>query len=335
MGGANGRVSHTLPAQQSPGQIKDKQATPIGRRSTYPARPPQSAFTPVAQRSSNEKLNSNSQTSVASSNEFLATPPTTAACHVVTPPCNRPNGSPAFSVSRLSHSGNSSPIISNNSSGNIKIEQQVHSSSSSSPSIIKLVRSSKLKRESKSLDVLTPPTANNDGNNKNKSSISKGGASPPVSMDTDNTADKSWADRSISPPKIDLSVSPFPVSSNNTIIMTTASASLTTPSSIVTSTLAPPTYSKSSVPFSPSLPQLYPYATPPHTHTSYPCSYTPTRFDSPSPKPLIGAGPSGRYVCATPTSEPEHFKKWLKCHRLHKYDQIFHSMSFDEVINDN
>lgn len=30
-------------------------------------------------------------------------------------------------------------------------------------------------------------------------------------------------------------------------------------------------------------------------------------------------------------SEFEHFRRWLKCHRLHKYENLFQNFTFQEV----
>ncbi len=104
-----------------------------------------------------------------------------------------------------------------------------------------------------------------------------------------------------------------------------------------------PTRKHHNITLSPSLTQLQHYGgggSQP-TYSAYPISYTPTNFDSPNPSPShMGMG--GRWqssyapLCATPTnqtppSEADQCRKWLKAHRLHKYENIFQEMSFEEM----
>lgn len=290
----SGRSSNTLPAQQSPGQ---KDSNQINRRSTYPARPSgTSAFTVVTPTGSSEKLHSLSQTSITSTNEVV-NPPTTVACHVVTPPTSRSNGSPAFSVSNNKFN---SPV----GGGGVW--------DSESPTVIKLVRSSKLKGDK----------GEKSKESKRKSSKESNSSSSLNKADTlTHKSAPSWADRCDSPTNIESSLSPFQTVTTTYSTPPTSSTQRTTSPNVVPSSAPPETGSLS---FSPSLPQLYQYG--PHT-PSYPISYTPTHFDTPSPKPT----PVSSRTPGTPTTEAEHFKKWLKCHRLHKYDNLFTNMSFEEV----
>ena len=267
----SGRASNTLPMQQSPSQ-KDKDTSNINRRSTYPARP--SAFVPVTLTSSNEKLHSSSQNSISSNSNDVMTPPTTTACLVVTPPNNQSNGSPAFSVSRVS------------------------SSDSSPTTLIKMIRPSKMS-----------PTKINKAPNVNSSHSNL------TTVTTDSTStiqsSLSWADRSAPPTNIDPNYVPFQTS---TVAAATSTVTMTT-----TTTLVSPPVTTTAVT------QIYSH--PGHTHSSYPCSYTPTNFDSPnpSPKPIDRATPTNQL------SEFDHFKKWLKCQRLHKYGHLFQNLTFKEV----
>ena len=287
------RSSNTLPAQQSPGQ---KDSSQINRRSTYPARPSgTSAFTVVTPTGSSEKLHSLSQTSITSANDVV-TPPTTVACHVVTPPTSRSNGSPAFSVSNSKLNAPGGGVW-----------------DSESPTVIKLVRSSKSRGDKGERSKESKRKNSKESNSS--SSLNK------ADTLTHNSA-PSWADRCDSPPNIESSLSPFQTVTTTYNTTPASFTHRTTTPNIVPSSAPPETGSLS---FSPSLPQLYQYG--PHT-PSYPISYTPTHFDTPSPKP----GPMGSRTPGTPTTEAEHFKKWLKCHRLHKYDNLFTNMSFEEVF---
>lgn len=212
--------------------------------------------------------------------------PTTVACHVVTPPTSRSNGSPAFSVSNNKGGGGGG-------GGGWDSE---------SPTIIKFVRS-------------TSRSKGGGGKEKQKDDKSSSSSLDKSATLTHQSANASWADRCESPPVLESSLSPFQATTHQSTPYTQRASNA--PSS------APP--ERVSVPFSPSLPQLHQY-TPTHG-SPYPVSYTPTHFDTPSPKPVLMSGRTP----GTPTTEQEHFKKWLKCHRLHKYDNLFSNMSFEEV----
>ena len=376
-GGGGGRVSHTLPTQQSPGQ-KEIDSTSINRRFTYPARPNQSAFTPVTSTpsSSTERLHSSSQTSLGSSDQIVI--PTTTACHVVTPPTTRANGSPAFSVgswSSVTTSARSSGTGVESPSSLIKLVRPIRSTKqtksvdsveskspqtqkklepvtitaivTSSSSHIPIVTSSSshipiITSSSSHIPIITSSSSHIPIITSSSSHIpaitSVSSRSPAITstvtttVTTPTTISSNWADRCSPPPELDLSFSPFqtstiPSTSVTNTVKTTAALLSPSPTTLATK--------DRTVPFSPSLPQLYQYGNP--SYSPYPpFSYTPTNFESPSPSPKTVVGGSGRWpgnytpVCHTPT-DFDHFRKWLKGHRLHKYDTLFQNMSFDEV----
>ena len=124
---------------------------------------------------------------------------------------------------------------------------------------------------------------------------------------------------------------------------------MTTVSTVSTSNILSPSPTSSitstpidrSVSYSPSLPQFYQHGGTYPPYSPYRVSYTPTNFESrnPSPKPIGSGHWQGSYtpichtpICHTPT-EMDHFRKWLKVHRLHKYDHLFQKMTFEEVGN--
>ena len=371
-GGGGGRVSHTLPTQQSPGQ-KEIDSTSINRRFTYPARPNQSAFTPVTSTpsSSTERLHSSSQTSLGSSDQVVT--PTTTACHVVTPPTTRANGSPAFSVgsrssvttsARSSGTGMESPSSLKKLVKPIRSTKQtksIDSIESNSPQMTKklepvtitaIVTSSSshipvITSSSSYIPIITSSSSHIPIITSNSSHIptitSVSSRSPAITstvtttVTTPTTMSSNWADRCSPPPELDLSFSPFQAS---TIPSTSVTNTVKTTAALLSPSPTTLTTKDRSVPFSPSLPQLYQYG----NNASYspypPFSYTPTNFESPSPSPKTVVGGSGRWpgnytpVCHTPT-EFDHFRKWLKGHRLHKYDYLFQNMSFDEVSHHN
>lgn len=355
--GGGGRVSHTLPTQQSPGQ-KEIDSTSINRRFTYPARPNQSAFTPVTSTpsSSTERLHSSSQTSLGSSDQIVT--PTTTACHVVTPPTTRANGSPAFSVgsrSSITTSARSSSTGVESPSSLIKLVKPIRSTKqtieSNSPQMTKklepvtitaIVTSSSshipiITSSSSYIPIITSSSSHIPTITSVSSRFPAITSTVTTTVTTPTTMSSNWADRCSPPPELDLSFSPFQTS---TIPSTSVTNTVKTTAALLSPSPTTLTSKDRSVPFSPSLPQLYQYG----NNASYspypPFSYTPTNFESPSPSPKTVVGGSGRWpgnytpVCHTPT-EFDHFRKWLKGHRLHKYDYLFQNMSFDEVSHHN
>ena len=333
------RVSHTLPINQSPGQTDSN----IIRRSTYPVRPKQSAFTPVTSTpsSSTEKLHSSSQTSLSSVDRIITL--TTTACHVVTPPITRSNGSPAFAVSTLSSSSWSSVTILTQSD-----------SPASVLTLVKPVRNQKAKLvDAETLETRNKKITNIELEKKTKSSVSMETnttvketevttTSSPVVNTVTTSISSNWADRSSPPSNTDTSFTFTAITSMPTPVMTTVSTVSTSnilspsPTSSITSTPI-----DRSVSYSPSLPQFYQHGGTYPPYSRYPVSYTPTNFESrnPSPKPIGSGHWQGSYtpichtpICHTPT-EMDHFRKWLKVHRLHKYDHLFQKMTFEEVGN--
>ncbi len=321
----------------------------VTKHATLPIQ--QSAFTPISlntPNSSTEKLHSSSQTSLGSVDRLLTTP-TTTACHVVTPTATRANGSPAFAVSQ------SLPLTSSSWSNILSVPQTESPTKLVKP--VKLVKPTKLVKPVK-LDNNEPITNSQITDKEDstvtittttiQSSIESINTTAGVSITTANVTTSSWAE--CSPPVttdpafyFSTHESSSKVNSSNTTPNSsnaTPNSSNATPNSSVFRPIpsTPTKRDTTNIVQSPSLTQLY-YGgggSQP-SYRSYPVSYTPTNFESSNPSPGMGgrwqsmAGP----LCTTPTnqatSESDQCRKWLKVHRLHKYEHLFQNMAFNEV----
>lgn len=315
------RNSHTLPPGKSPEPQRDMK---VNKHATMPN---QSAFVPISSTtpsSSTEKLHSSSQTSLGSNDRLQVAPPTTTACHVVTPPTSRKNVSPAFAIS-------SSNSLASSSWSNVHTvvngdkEPQDEDVPAASSSNIKVFQGG----HHNSPDTITT----------SPSIQTTTASSTTVTVTTNQTS--SWAECS-PPATTDTS---FYFSAHNSPNDSTTAAA---PSSNI-STFRPiqstPTKRTHKITLSPSLSQLQQYGGSSSQPTyNYPVSYTPTRFESPSPSPkqqqtnVMGGGrwqSSYGPLCTTPTNqtptESDQLRKWLKVHRLHKYQNLFQDLTFDEI----
>lgn len=292
--------------------------------------PNQSAFVPISSNtpsSSTERLNSSSQTSLGSLDR-LQVIATTTACHVVTPPTSRKNGSPAFAVSNSNSLASSSwsntthAINGESSAITREHEEDVIPSSSSN---IKVFQGGQNTDSPDTITTIPPP------------SLPTTAATATITTTTvDVNKASSWAECS-PPATTDTS---FYFSAHNP-----SNNSATVPSSdsaVFRPIQSTPTKRAHKITLSPSLSQLQHCGgagSQPSYH-QYPVSYTPTRFDSPSPSPKhsgMGARWQSSYgpLCTTPTNqtltESDQLRKFLKTHRLHKYEHLFKDMCFDDI----
>ena len=315
---SSSRNAQTLPPEKSPGPQRDMK---INKHATLPI---QSAFTPISPNtpgSSTEILQSSSQTSLGSIDRLLTTP-TTTACRVVTPTGTRANGSPAFTVSHTL------PLTSSSCSNILSAPQ-----TESPVNITKLVKPVRLdspttktnakKISKKDLTITIATTV--------KSSSESIKTTSEVSTATANVSTSSWAECS---PPVSTDTS-FYFSTHDSPAKITSTATPT--SSVFRPIQSTPTKKDHNMALSPSLTQLYYGGGSQPPYRSYPISYTPTNFESPSPSPSMGArwqsstGP----LCTTPNSqtptESDQCRKWLKVHRLHKYEHLFQDMTFSDI----